>query len=143
MENIKIDVSLARGLSYYTGAIFEINVHCLAGSLGAAALRRAYRNVRQRTNSACGFSLGLERILVVMEERGMFPEELNDNSADVLIPVWNEKQSAIAQLAGRIAKRKSARSRLSRNRQTRQQFKYAGQINVPFVCVLGETNSRK
>ncbi len=73
-EKLKIDPSLARGLSYYTGAIMEINVKDLAGSLGGGG---RYDNLVGMFSGqevpACGFSLGLERILVVMNERDMFP----------------------------------------------------------------------
>ena len=71
---IRIDAALARGLSYYTGAIMEIAVPDLAGSLGGGG---RYDNLvgmfLGQEVPACGFSLGLERILVVMGERNMFP----------------------------------------------------------------------
>src|SRR5947207_9048794 len=82
---IKLDPSLARGLSYYTGAIMEINVPDLAGSLGGGG---RYDNLvgmfSGRDIPASGFSLGLERIVVVMDERRMFPSELVNTPADVL-----------------------------------------------------------
>ena len=61
-SRIEIDPSLARGLSYYTGAIMEINVKDLAGSLGGGG---RYDNLVEFSSecSACGFSLGLERIM--------------------------------------------------------------------------------
>ena len=71
---IRVDPRLARGLSYYTGAIMEIAVPDLAGSLGGGG---RYDNLigmfLGRDMPACGFSLGLERIIVVMTEREMFP----------------------------------------------------------------------
>ena len=88
--HLRIDASLARGLSYYTGAIFEIAVPELAGSLGGGG---RYDNLVGMFSSesvpACGFSLGLERILVVMTERGMFPPTVAAAAADVLATVWN------------------------------------------------------
>lgn len=72
--HVRFNATLARGLGYYTGCIFEIAVKDLAGSLGGGG---RYDNLigmfSGRDVPACGFSLGLERILVVMEERGMFP----------------------------------------------------------------------
>lgn len=72
--HLTLSLDLARGLGYYTGAIFEIAVHDLAGSLGGGG---RYDNLvgmfGKKQVPAVGFSLGLERILVVMEERGMFP----------------------------------------------------------------------
>src|SRR5205085_1326508 len=91
-KRIKIDPSLARGLSYYTGAIMEINVPELAGSLGGGG---RYDNLIGMFSGqdvpACGFSLGLERIIVVMTEREMFPPSLINAPADVMVTIWNEE----------------------------------------------------
>ncbi|PYS72420.1 MAG: histidine--tRNA ligase, partial [Acidobacteria bacterium] len=90
-KRVRIDPSLARGLSYYTGAIMEISVRDLAGSLGGGG---RYDNLvgmfAGQDIPACGFSLGLERILVVMSERSMFPSQLGSSSADVMVAIWNE-----------------------------------------------------
>lgn len=73
-EHIKFDPTLARGLGYYTGCIFELVVKDLAGSLGGGGRYDGLVGMfLGRDVPACGFSLGLERILVVMEERKMFP----------------------------------------------------------------------
>jgi len=91
-NRLQIDPSLARGLSYYTGAIMEISVKDLAGSLGGGG---RYDNLvgmfAGQDIPACGFSLGLERILVVMSERGMFPENIGTAGADVMVAVWSEE----------------------------------------------------
>ncbi|MGH9967482.1 MAG: histidine--tRNA ligase [Pyrinomonadaceae bacterium] len=95
-DRIKIDPSLARGLSYYTGAIFEINVKDLPGSLGGGG---RYDNLIgmfcKRDVPACGFSLGLERIIVVMNERQMFPSDLTSQSVDVMIAIAGEEFSPL------------------------------------------------
>jgi histidyl-tRNA synthetase len=89
---------------------------------------------------ACGFSLGLERILVVMEERGMFPKELNDGSVDVLITVWNEESIGESlKLASELRQQNLRVLVYPEADKLGKQFKYASQINVPFVCVLGES----
>lgn len=72
---LKIRPDLARGLSYYTGPIFEIAVADLAGSLGGGGRYDELIGMFGRQPvPAVGFSLGLERILVVMEQRSMFPK---------------------------------------------------------------------
>ena len=83
-SHLKFDVSLARGLGYYTGSIFELNVPDLAGSLGGGGRYDGLVGMfLGRDVPACGLSLGLERILVVMEQRGMFPAGLA--RADVVV----------------------------------------------------------
>jgi histidyl-tRNA synthetase len=71
---LRFSPELARGLSYYTGPIFEITVPGLAGSLGGGGRYDGLIGMfSKRDVPAVGFSLGLERILLVMEERAMFP----------------------------------------------------------------------
>ena len=92
---LRFDPSLARGLSYYTGAIMEIDVPDLAGSLGGGG---RYDNLvgmfLGQQVPACGFSLGLERILVVMAERGMFPAEVEGVHADVMVAQWSAETTS-------------------------------------------------
>lgn len=139
-KHFKIDASLARGLSYYTGAIFEISVPDLAGSLGGGGRYDGLIGMFGKEQiPACGFSLGLERILVVMEERGMFPPELQTNSADVMVTIWNEESiSESLKLANELRSKGLRVLVYPEADKLGKQFKYAGQINVPYVCVLGE-----
>ena len=74
-EHLQFYPALARGLSYYTGPIFEIAVSDLAGSLGGGGRYDDLVGMFGKQKiPAVGFSLGLERIIVVMEERGMYPD---------------------------------------------------------------------
>lgn len=78
--HVKFDPALARGLGYYTGCIMEIQVADLAGSLGGGGRYDGLIGMflgKDKQVPACGLSLGLERILVVMEERKMFPASLS------------------------------------------------------------------
>jgi histidyl-tRNA synthetase len=139
--SLKIDASLARGLSYYTGAIFEINVSDLAGSLGGGGRYDGLIGMFGKEQiPACGFSLGLERILVVMNERGMFPKELETNAADVVVTIWNA--DSIGESLKLASELRNAGLRVlvyPEADKLGKQFKYAAQINAAFVCVVGET----
>ncbi|HEX8738264.1 MAG TPA: His/Gly/Thr/Pro-type tRNA ligase C-terminal domain-containing protein, partial [Pyrinomonadaceae bacterium] len=89
---------------------------------------------------ACGFSLGLERIIVVMTERNMFPADLQNASADVLVTIWNEDSTAESLKLANELRAKGLRVLVYPEAdKLGKQFKYASQINVPFVCVPGET----
>jgi len=141
-DRIKIDPSIARGLSYYTGAIMEIGVPDLAGSLGGGG---RYDNLvgmfSGKEITACGFSLGLERIVLIMSERGMFPENLGRASADVLVTVWNE-ESVKDSLAFAAELRRSAPGLrvdvYPDADKLGKQLKYASALGVPFVVVIGD-----
>jgi len=81
---LRFDLSLARGLGYYTGCIFEIAVPDLGSSMGGGGRYDGLIGMfLGREVPACGLSLGLERILVVMAERNMYPETLG--GADALL----------------------------------------------------------
>jgi histidyl-tRNA synthetase len=144
-NQIEIDVSLARGLSYYTGAIFEINVPDLAGSLGGGGRYDGLVGMFGKEQiPACGFSLGLERILVVMEERGMFQKladegKLKLDSADVLVTVWNE--DAIGEslkLAGELRAKNLRVLVYPEADKLGKQFKYADSLGVKTAIILRE-----
>jgi len=138
---IIIDPSLARGLSYYTGAIMEINVPDLAGSLGGGGRYDGLIGMFGKEQiPACGFSLGLERIVVVMEERAMFPPEIADSTAaDVLVTIWNEDSINESLKLAADLRRSGIRTVVYPEvDKLGKQFKYADAIGVPFVCVLGD-----
>jgi histidyl-tRNA synthetase len=89
-DYLRIDPYLARGLSYYTGPIFEIKFPDLSGSGGGGGRYDDLIGMFSgQTIPACGFSLGLERILLIMEERGMFPERLV-GQPQVLVTQYDE-----------------------------------------------------
>ena len=139
---VQLDPSLARGLSYYTGAIMEINVPDLAGSLGGGGRYDGLIGMFGKEQiPACGFSLGLERILVVMDERGMFPPEIAESTpADVMVTLWSEETIAESlSFASELRERGLRATVYPESDKLGKQMKYADAINVPHVCVLGES----
>ena len=138
--HLRIDPSLARGLSYYTGAIFEIAVPDLAGSLGGGG---RYDNLigmfLKDQVPACGISLGLERILVVMGERGMFPAGLDSRAADVMVTIWNlDTVPDTLRLAAELRSKGLRVEVYPEPDKIGKQFKYASSRAVPFVTVVGD-----
>jgi histidyl-tRNA synthetase len=142
---IEIDPTLARGLSYYTGAIMEINVKDLTGSLGGGG---RYDNLvgmfLGQDVPACGFSLGLERIIVVMTERGMFPAEIGLSPANVMVTVWDESSATDSiQLARQLRESGLSVDLYPEVDKIGKQFKYAAARRIRFVAVLGEEERQR
>jgi histidyl-tRNA synthetase len=137
---IRLDPSLARGLSYYTGAIMEINVPDLAGSLGGGGRYDNLVGMFSGENiPACGFSLGLERILVVMGERGMFPAALKTNPADVMVAAFDA--AGLPHALRVAAELRAADLRVfvyPDPDKIGKQLKYAEGRGIPCVAILGE-----
>ena len=136
---MRLDFTLARGLSYYTGAIMEVNVADLAGSLGGGG---RYDNLVGMFSGqqipACGFSLGLERILVVMSERGMFPPSLATSPADVMVAAFDAAGLPHAmRVAGQLRESGLRVLVYPDADKIGKQIKYADGRGIPFVALLG------
>ena len=143
--HLTLDRSLARGLSYYTGPIFEIRVADLAGSLGGGG---RYDNLIGMFSGeeipASGISLGLERILVVMGERGMFPESVVSTPADVMVVQWFANRTNMYLAFATELREAGLRVELypespieDGKKVGDKQFKYASARGIPFVAVIG------
>jgi histidyl-tRNA synthetase len=137
---LTFDGTLARGLSYYTGAIMEVNVADLAGSLGGGG---RYDNLvgmfAGQSIPACGFSLGLERILVVMTERGMFPPTLATSPAEVMIATFDASAAADAMRVAGVLRADGLRVLVYPDAdKIGKQIRYADGRRIPFVALLGD-----
>jgi histidyl-tRNA synthetase len=142
---IHVDLSLARGLSNYTGAIFEIAVPDLAGSLGGGGRYDELIGMfLGQQVPACGISLGLERILVVMAERAMFPESLTATAADAMVTIWNADSAADAiRLAGELRAAGLRVDVYPEPDKIGKQFKYADARGIRFVTVVGDAETER
>ncbi len=137
--HVRFTPRLARGLSYYTGAIMEISVADLPGSLGGGGRYDGLIGMFLGEDiPACGFSLGLERILVVMAERNMFPAGVQRPSADVMVTLFEGEAIEFAlQLASQLRGAGASVEVYPEPDKLGKQFKYASVRGVPFVAILG------
>ena len=137
--HVELDVSLARGLSYYTGAIMEVAVTDLAGSLGGGGRYDGLIGMFLGEEvPACGFSLGLERILVVMGERAMFPPSIDRASADLLVSLFDEATIPDALALAAELRHDGVRVEVYPEAdKLGKQMKYAAARSIPFAAILG------
>jgi histidyl-tRNA synthetase len=138
---LRIDPSLARGLGYYTGAIMEINVKDLPGSIAGGGRYDNLIGIFLGTEvPACGFSVGLERILVVMHERSMFPASVDQASVDVVVAALDDNaQQAAMETAMELRRDAALRVDLYPDvaKKMDRIFKYVDQRKAKFIAILG------
>ncbi len=135
--HLVVDPALARGLSYYTGAIFEIDSPDLSVSLaGGGRYDGLIGMFSGRDLPACGISLGLERILEIMESRGMFAGQ--DHGPQVLVTTWNQDLSAESlHLAAELRRAGLKVDLHPKPGKIGKQLKYAAGRDIPLAVILG------
>ena len=137
---IEFDLSLARGLNYYTGLIFEVlNSKVSIGSIGGGG---RYDNLTsifgKNIGSGVGISFGLERIIICLNELNLFPKFLC-NSLDVLFVNLGDKEANLSQ--NYIDKLRSLNYSCELYPDTiklKKQFSYANKRNVRYIAIIGE-----
>jgi histidyl-tRNA synthetase len=143
-DRIAVDHTLARGLDYYTGGVWEVRVtEPKIGSLGGGG---RYDNLigmfAGRTLPAVGASLGIDRIAVVMEELGMWPQGKTD--VQVWVTVFSgELQPAALGVATALRRAGIACEITLDDRKLGKQVKAADQRGVPFAVVVGPDEAEK
>ncbi len=143
--NLAIDVTLARGLNYYTGAIFEVGAPegVKMGSIGGGGRYDDLTGIfGLKDVSGVGISFGLDRIYLVLEELGLFPEAI-DQSLQVLFMNLGDKEAFEALKLVTLLRKNGIKADLypdsaKNQKQENKQFKFAKNRNVPFVIIIGE-----
>ncbi|MFS4492108.1 histidine--tRNA ligase [Maribacter sp. 2308TA10-17] len=138
--NLSIDVTLARGLNYYTGAIFEVSAPegVQMGSIGGGGRYDDLTGIFGLKNvSGVGISFGLDRIYLVLEELGLFPKTI-EQSLDVLCVNFGEQEALAAFRLTTQMRAAGVRADIyPSDSKMQKQMKFANSRNVPYVILLG------
>jgi histidyl-tRNA synthetase len=136
-DHVRIDPYLARGLSYYTGPIFEVAVENYGGSVGGGGRYDDLIGMFSgRKIPACGFSLGLERILLIMEEESLFPAQLA-GQPQVLLTLFNEETiPAVLELATSLRQTGIRVDVYPEPAKYGKQFRYADQRSIRWAVLM-------
>ena len=133
---LDLDVTLARGLNYYTGAIFEVTPpnSVSMGSIGGGGRYDDLTGIFGLNNmSGVGISFGLDRIYLVMEELGLFPETVT-TSTKVLFLNTDERHSLlIMEMLQKLRFKNISAEMYPDLIKIDKQYKYAEKRNIPFV----------
>lgn len=139
----ELDITLARGLNYYTGSIFEVKAN--AGSLSSSILGGGrYDDLTGifglPNMSGVGISFGIDRIYDVMEELNLFPENISKASTTTVLFAHFDTQTQMycLKLAAELRKNDiSCEVYPDITKKLGKQFDYANKKNIPYVCTIG------
>ncbi|MBS1638183.1 MAG: histidine--tRNA ligase [Bacteroidetes bacterium] len=139
---IELDISLARGLNYYTGTIFEAKANegtFTPSILGGGRYDDLTGIFGLKNMSGVGISFGIDRIYDVMTELRLFPEKINSiSSTQVLFATFGQKEQLhCLKLAKRFREKGINVEIYSNESKIGKQFEYANKKQIPFVCTVG------
>lgn len=138
-DKMAFDVTLARGLSYYTGAIFEVKA--LGVQIGSISGGGRYDNLTGTFGmpglSGVGISLGVDRIFDVMEELNLFPENQQITTKLLLVNFDETSQAACLPLLRQLRDAGINAELFPEFAKMKKQFDYANKKQIPFVLIVG------
>jgi histidyl-tRNA synthetase len=139
-SHVEFDIPLARGLSYYTGCIFEVKIHDVA--VGSVSGGGRYDNLTQAFDdkanlSGVGFSFGVDRIFDAMEELNLFPKEAQVSSRVLVCHLDNEAMVYGMNVVTRLRGAGISCEIYPDVSKVKKQLEYANRKMIPFTIVLG------
>ena len=139
INNIKINLSLARGLDYYTGSIFEVvlNNNSMGSIVGGGRYDDLTKVFGQNNLSGVGISFGAERIYDLMNDLNFFPDNLSNPSKFMIIDQSESDINGLKLL--QFIREKGVNSILyPEDHKLKKQLKYANSMNIAFVIFIKE-----
>ena len=138
--NISVDLSLARGLNYYTGTIIEVSSpkEFNIGSIGGGG---RYDDLVQKNNprlSGFGISFGFDRIFLILEELKLFPNELNTSKSFLFLNFGLENLDTLISYVDRLREKNIVCELYPSDVKIKKQMDYANQKGIDYVIIIGQ-----
>ncbi len=136
----QIDFAMVRGLDYYTGPIYETVVEepKIGSITGGGRYDRLIEMFSERGYPATGTTIGIERIIDVMDELGMFPQSLRRTLVEVLVLQFDPALLAQTLQLARDLREQGLRVEVYFEPDSvKKQFRYASRKGIPFAAILG------
>ncbi|MGY8951318.1 MAG: histidine--tRNA ligase [Flavobacteriales bacterium] len=139
-STLKFDITLARGIDYYTGCILEVvQKDVKIGSIGGGGRYDNLTSVFGLDNvSGVGISFGLDRMYIVMEELNVFPENIDQNTRVMLANFGKEESVYCLNLLKQLRENGISSELYPSNSKMKKQMSYADKKSVEFVLMIGE-----
>lgn len=138
---LQLDVTLARGLNYYTGAIFEVAAPDTVkmGSIGGGGRYDDLTSIFGLPNmSGVGISFGLDRIYLVLEELDLFPEAISASTKVLFINFGDKEAMACLQAVTKLRGAGVKAELYPDTAKMKKQMNYANKRSIPYVVLVGE-----
>jgi len=139
-SEIDFDLTLARGLNYYTGAIFEVKANDV--KIGSITGGGRYDNLTGifglKDVSGVGVSFGAERIYDVMTQLDLFPKTAQDSTQMLFVNFGQKEQMHCLKLIKELRNKGIACELYPSSAKMKKQMTYANNRNIPFVALIGE-----
>jgi histidyl-tRNA synthetase len=138
---LDLDVTLARGLNYYTGAIFEVAAPkgVAMGSIGGGGRYDDLTGIFGLKNmSGVGVSFGLDRIYLVLEELNLFPETVTESSKALFINYGDDEAFYALQAIKKLRSSGVKVELYPDKAKVGKQFQHADKRNIPFAVIVGD-----
>ena len=140
-ENFAVDLTIARGLDYYTGTVYETTLldHPEIGSVCSGG---RYDNLAEyytdKQLPGVGISIGLTRLFYILQEQGMLNEQMNTAPADALILPMTRDLGPAVTLATQLREAGVRAQLYTEQKKFKQKMTYADRVGVPYVLFLGD-----
>ena len=140
-ENFAVDLTIARGLDYYTGTVYETTLldHPEIGSVCSGGrydnLAGYYTN---QSLPGVGISIGLTRLFYVLDEQGLLNGEVNTAPADALVIPMTESRTAAIAIAQSLRAAGVRTQVYGEQKKFKQKMTYANKLGVPYIVLLGD-----
>ena len=139
-ENFKIDLTIARGLDYYTGTVYETFLNDYR-ELGSVCSGGRYENLAEyytdKKLPGVGVSIGLTRLFYKLNELNLIKTQKKSVSDVIIIPMVEDLSIPI-KLASKLREKGVKTEIYLNNKKLKAKFKYADKLEIPYVIVIGE-----
>ena len=144
-ENLVADFTLARGLNYYTGLIFEVKaIEVEMGSIGGGGRYNDLTSLFGIPNvPGVGISFGVDRIYDVLEEKNLFPTSVEQTTKILFFNLGDEEAKEAYQLMATLRAKKIACEIYPDKSKFDKQFKYAEKKGIPNIIIIGSDELSK
>lgn len=139
-SNFEVDLTLARGLNYYTGAIFEVKAnHVSIGSICGGGRYDDLTSIFGMPGvSGVGVSFGADRIYDVLNDLKLFPDSVQATSKIMFVNFGLLEEAASLKILNELRQLNIASEIYPDNAKLKKQFDYANAKNIPFVAIIGQ-----